>query len=67
MTWTAEITNDPDRGFSLYLELLEGEEARARIQRNGAGVLELRIYGPGETRIPASWLRTLVEGAEKDT
>lgn len=66
MTWTADVTNDPERGFSLYLELLEGDESRGRIQRTDAGVLELRIYGPEETRIPVDWLLTVMEGARKE-
>ena len=30
--WAAEITNNPDKDYELYVELLEDDEYRARIE-----------------------------------
>lgn len=56
MAWTAEVTNNPDRGFGLYIELLEGDQYRARLQRGAAGELEVVFYGGEECAIPWTWL-----------
>ena len=64
--WTAEITNDQERDFALYIELLEDDEAKARVERAESGALCLKIY-PGEQAvlIPADWLQRLLLDAEK--
>ena len=62
--WTAEITNDPARDYSLIIELLEEDEARARIERSGQE-LTLRVYGD-DVRIPIDWLKEVIEQAQKD-
>jgi len=63
--WTADITNDPDRDFDLYIEIVEGEEYRGRIQRDERGLLVLRVYRD-DTEIPAEWLAALLTGASKE-
>jgi hypothetical protein len=65
--WTAEITNDPDRDYILYVELLEDDEYRGRIVRDDRGCLVLVIYGQGSLlNIPALWLCDILERAESD-
>jgi hypothetical protein len=66
MNWTAEITNDPSRNFELYIELIEGETYRARIQRNPEGQLELHVYGTEPFSIPAEWLAEMLSRASTD-
>jgi hypothetical protein len=63
--WTAEITNDPEQDYALIIELLEGGEARGRIERNGQSELMLRVYGD-DVRIPIDWLKGLIEQAHRD-
>jgi hypothetical protein len=65
MEWTAEITNDPNREFELYIELLKGDQFKARIQRAPDGELELHVYG-GPVSIPAEWLSDLLRRAKHD-
>ena len=45
MAWTADLTNDPDKGYALCIDLWEGEEHRGRIERDATGELALRVYG----------------------
>ena len=64
--WTTEITNNPEHDYALYMELLEDDEAKARIERNTAGELHLSVYPSNETtQIPAAWIRQLLIDAEK--
>lgn len=63
--WTAEITNDPDRDYSLIIELLEDDESKARIERSGESGLTLRVYYE-DVRIPIDWLKEVLEQAQKD-
>jgi hypothetical protein len=65
MEWTAEITNDPNRDYKLYIELLENDEFKARIQRRADGKLELHVYS-GPVSIPGEWLSDLLRSAEHD-
>jgi hypothetical protein len=64
MTWTAELTNDPDNDFRLYLELLEDDEFRGRIERR-EGKLTVILYSPNVS-IPGAWLRDIMARAELD-
>jgi len=66
--WTAEITNDPDSGFELYIELLEGEEYRGRILRDpSSGEIMLMMYqSKTSATIPLRWLLSVVADAERD-
>lgn len=62
--WTAEITNDPERDYSLIIEILEEEQARARIERSGQALV-LRVY-VDDVQIPIDWLKEIIEQAQKD-
>ena len=42
--WAAEITNNPDKDYELYVELLEDDEHRARIELSSPEQLILRVY-----------------------
>jgi len=65
--WSADITNDPNADFGLYIELLENEEARACVRRDALGQLELYIYEhKAPIHIPADFLRSILAGAERD-
>ena len=64
MTWTDELMNDPENDSKLYIELLEDDEYRGRIERRD-GVLILRIY-VGNLAIPAHWLQNVLSSAEDD-
>jgi hypothetical protein len=64
--WTTEITNDPERDYALYMELLEDDEAKARIERAASGEIYLRIYPSKEpVDLPGAWVRLLINDAEK--
>ncbi|HEX6904368.1 MAG TPA: hypothetical protein VF789_31965 [Thermoanaerobaculia bacterium] len=65
--WHAEITNDPDDDFSLYIELLEDDKHKGRIFRTPEGLLVLKIYdAPTGIAIPADWLMGIIKGAQVD-
>lgn len=66
MSWSAEIMNDPRRGYELYVELMHNDEYVARIQRNSSGELELATYGGAPIAIPFDWLRGLVSRFEDE-
>lgn len=63
--WTAEITNDPEQDYSLIIELLKDDEAKARIEDNGQSGLMLRVYSD-DVHIPIDWLKGLIEQAQRD-
>jgi hypothetical protein len=63
--WEALIANDPERDYRLYIELLEGEAWRGRIERDDLGQLRLTFYGPA-TGVPWDWLSGLVERFKAD-
>jgi hypothetical protein len=67
MGWTAEITNDPTRDFKVYLELLDDERYRARIQRSSAGELEIVFYGGDQCVIQWDWLSGIVARFNDET
>lgn len=54
--WHSEITNDPERDYDLYLELLENDVNVGRVQRDTDGILKLTIYKGGSVSIPVDWL-----------
>lgn len=64
MTWTAEITNDPGQDFRLYVELLENDEYRGRIERR-QGQLVMVLYS-AETAVPVDWLVRVLASAVED-
>ncbi len=64
--WTTELTNDPGRDYALYMELLEDDEAKARIERSASGELALKVYPHNDSiSMPAAWIRALINDAEK--
>ncbi|MBP7687836.1 MAG: hypothetical protein KA765_08015 [Thermoflexales bacterium] len=65
--WTAEITNDPTHQHRLYIELLEDDLYRGRVELDKSGQSVLTIY-PGATSVsvPGTWLINLLRGAEQD-
>ena len=64
MGWTADLSNDPNNGYALCVDLWEGEEHRGRIERGPAGELALCMYS--ECVVPAVWLAKLLLQAEHD-
>ncbi len=65
--WSADISNDPNADFRLYIELCEDQEARACVRRDPMGQLELCVYEhQAPIRIPADFLRTILISAERD-
>jgi hypothetical protein len=66
--WLAEITNNPDQDFDLYIELFEGDNSRGRIILDDSrGRLMLDIYPSQQwVRIPLVWLSGIIEQAIKD-
>jgi hypothetical protein len=67
VAWGADITNDPDRNYELYVELLQDDAHRARIQRNERRELELVCYGGDRIAIPAEWLVSVIQQFIADT
>jgi hypothetical protein len=64
-TWTADIATDPSRDHGLYVELMEDEHYRARIEWNTQRQLEIRCYG--SCTIPAEWLVGILEQFRTET
>ncbi len=66
MNWTAEITNDPKRDYELYIELLENDKYKGRLQCDDNGELQLTFYGGRKVTIPFLWLSKIAKQAEID-
>lgn len=66
MSWSADIINDPDRDFDLYVELMLDDEYVARLQRNAEGVLELKFYGGRPVTMSIDWVLGLAKRFEAD-
>jgi len=65
--WTAEITNNPDRDYELYVELLENDEYRARIEISSQEQLVLRVYNTEhDVSLPVDWLVQVIVMAKKE-
>ncbi len=65
--WTSEFWSDPTHDYRLYLELLEDDEFRGRIELDDAGQPILTVYPSKEfVRIPGDWLMAILRGAAKD-
>jgi len=68
MKWTADITNDPHKNFSLCVDIIEDNEHRATIFRAEDGQLKMRIF-PSKNKsfdIPAQWINEILNKAELD-
>jgi hypothetical protein len=64
--WTAEVTNDPDRDYNLYVEILEDEEYRARLFQDDEGVLQLCVYDGKNRTIPVDWLLGIIRRFQEE-
>jgi hypothetical protein len=65
--WAAEITNNPDKDYELYVELLEDDEYRARIEISSQQQLVLRVYSTEQdVSLPVDWLMQVVVMAKKE-
>jgi hypothetical protein len=65
--WTAEITNNPDKDYELYVELLEDDEYRARIEISSQEQLVLRVYNTEhDVALPVDWLVQVIVMAKKE-
>ena len=65
--WAAEITNNPDKDYELYVELLEDDEYRARIEIASQEQLVLRVYNTEQdVSLPVDWLVQVIAMAKKE-
>ena len=65
--WVAEITNNPDKDYELYVELLEDDEYRARIEIASPEQLVLRVYNTEQdVSLPVDWLVQVIAMAKKE-
>jgi len=65
--WAAEITNNPDKDYELYIELLKDDEYRARIEISSQEQLVLRVYSTEhDVSLPVDWLVQVVAMAKKE-
>jgi hypothetical protein len=65
--WAAEITNNPDKDYELYIELLEDDEYRARIEISSQEQLVLRVYNTEhDVSLPVDWLVQVIVMAKKE-
>ena len=65
--WVAEITNNPDKDYELYVELLENDEYRARIEISSPEQLVLRVYNTEQdVSLPVDWLVQVIAMAQKE-
>ena len=65
--WAAEITNNPDKDYELYVELLEDDEYRARIEISSPEQLVLRVYNTEQdVFLPVDWLVQVIAMAKKE-
>ncbi len=65
--WAAEITNNPDKDYELYVELLEDDEHRARIELSSPEQLILRVYNTEkDVSLPVDWLMQVITMAKQE-
>jgi len=65
--WAAEITNNPDKDYALYVELLEDDAYRARIELSSPEQLVLRVYNTEhDVSLPVDWLVQVIAMAKKE-
>ena len=65
--WAAEITNNPDKDYELYVELLEDDEYRARIEISSPEQLVLRVYSTEQdVSLPIDWLMQVIATAKQE-
>ena len=65
--WAAEITNNPDKDYALYVELLEDDTYRARIELSSPEQLVLRVYNTEhDVSLPVDWLVQVIAMAKQE-
>ena len=65
--WAAEITNNPDKDYELYVELLENDEYRARLEIASQEQLVLRVYNTEkDVSLPVDWLVQVITMAKQE-
>ena len=65
--WVAEITNNPEKDYAIYVELLEDDAYRARIEMSDAESLVLRVYNTEhDVSLPVDWFLRIIAMAEKE-
>ena len=65
--WVAEITNNPEKDYELYVELLEDDEYRARIEMSDPEHLVLKVYNTEQDfSLPVDWLLQILAMAKKE-
>jgi len=65
--WEAEITNNPDKDYALYVELLEDDTYRARIELSSPEQLVLRVYNTEhDVSLPVDWLVQVIAMAKQE-
>ena len=65
--WAAEITNNPDKDYELYVELLEDDEHRARTELSSPEQLILRVYNTEkDVFLPVDWLMQAITMAKQE-
>jgi hypothetical protein len=65
--WTADVTNDPDKDYRLCVDIYEDDVHKARIEKNSAGALVLRVYeNAKDLTIPLHWLAGIIARAQNE-
>lgn len=64
--WLAEITNDPQNDYRLYIELSLDNESIGKIYRNEEKILTLEFYDMPKISVPLEWLCEIADRAKKD-
>ena len=65
--WVAEITNNPEKDYELYVELSEDDEYRARIEMSDPEHLVLKVYNiEQDFSLPVDWLLHIIAMAKKE-
>lgn len=65
--WVAEITNNPDKDYDVYVELLEDDEYKARLEMSSPEQLVLRVYNTAnDVSLPVDWLVQIIDMAKKE-
>ena len=65
--WTAELTNDPSQDYRLYVELLEDDQYRGRIEMDRDGRIVLVLYECAQPlHIPGEWLLEMLSKAKAE-
>ena len=62
--WVAEITNNLDKDYDVYVELLEDDEYKARLEMSSTAQFVLRVYNTDkDVSLPIDWLLQIIDMA----